>query len=207
MPVMGSVQKKFKKNCKLFGKNIGIFLKSKIRYNVFNIIKRAIMKHKGFSLLELLVTLVIIGVVVGVASIPLLQFLSKQKLQQSAIVVGQVIQEAQNYARSRSTQSRVVFSDTTATIEVKNPELTFSEVSQIQLDDNIAYDSTNSGLSNSTLYFSFKGAPLTDQTAEESDFTVQDGIIALCYYTGNPTNCNRTMTIQVTPLTGIVTAE
>jgi prepilin-type N-terminal cleavage/methylation domain-containing protein len=157
------------------------------------------MKQRGFTLTELLVTVVIIGVIAGIASVPLMQFFAKTKLKNDAIAVGQILQEAQNHARSKSVDVQVIFSSSSVTVERED---TSEELNSFQFSDGVKYDTSNSGLA--TIVFDFKGSPMGSTYGDDATtFTNANGKIVICY-TDNNGNCVTSKTLYVKPLTGAV---
>lgn len=159
-------------------------------------------KNIGFTLLELLVTIVVLGIVVLIASVPLLDFLARNKVKHNTIAVKQFLQEAQNYAKARSTEISVFFTDSQMTIETASG----AQLNSLSFEENIKYDASSSGLTSDRLIYNFKGSPIITSDAEPEDFQTDNGKITICYFGGDG-DCNFSNTLFVNPLTGVVTTD
>lgn len=157
------------------------------------------MKNTGFTLTELLVTILIISIISIIAMNPLLSFLSKSKTKQNAISVEQFLQEARVTAKTKSEDIEVVFEDSKA--EMVTPDGTV--LNTLDLEDKIKYDTGQSTITGNTITFNFQGSPVGPD-GKVNSFTESAGKIAICYYSGSNNNCLYTKIITILPVTGIV---
>jgi len=148
-------------------------------------------KNSGFTALDLLITLLIIGVIVLIAIMPLLSFISKNKLKHNSIAASQVIQEAQNYARTKSKYVRVVFTQSSVMV----PSST-SYYTKYDFENNIFYSLSGTTVPNGIIYFNFKGMPV--------GITSSTNKIRICY---GASSCQSYKTLVIAPVTGVVTVE
>ncbi|MEW5820083.1 MAG: prepilin-type N-terminal cleavage/methylation domain-containing protein [Cyanobacteriota bacterium] len=160
------------------------------------------MKKNGFTLLELLVTILIIGIVVGISTLPALTLVAKNKLNNAATSVKQMVQEAQSYATTKSTNINLIFSDSSISIQTEDG----TDLNTYNFEDNIKFDSTNSGFDNNTLIFNYKGSPV-DASGDSNSFSADDLKFTLCYHSSNNDTCKYSKTLYVAPITGTVKEE
>ncbi|MGD9580210.1 MAG: prepilin-type N-terminal cleavage/methylation domain-containing protein [Vampirovibrionia bacterium] len=156
------------------------------------------MNNRGFTLVELLVTIVIITIVVGISLITGGTFIAKNKLNNQVIAAKQIIQEAQNYAKTKSESIKVVFNTNSVSIQ----DLDSNEINRLDFEDNIYYDATSSTISSNQITFNFKGSPIGSND-EPTSFTASQNEITICYKRSTNSDCEFTKDISVMPITGI----
>ena len=159
------------------------------------------MRNNGFTLMELMVTVLIIGVVVSISLMTSNGFIGKNKLNNAITSTKQLIQEAQSYAKTKSINMQVVFSSNGVTVQSEDGD----SYNQYDFEDNVFYSPDNSTIDSEILTFNFKGSPLGSD-GEIGTFTNSVNSITLCY-SGDSSTCKYDKTILVAPLTGATSIE
>lgn len=163
-------------------------------------------KNKGFSLLELIITSVIIVVVSTIAISPLMDDVPEQKVRNDIILVEQAIKRAKSIAVRTSETVTVDFSSATAAyngqggrILIKNSDGTVVE--DYILDSNVFYNPEYSTIENNQIIFDYKGQPV-DSSGTTSGFSTDSNTVIISAYQGERNTANKTLMVR--PFTGTV---
>lgn len=146
-------------------------------------------KNKGFTLAEMLITVLIIGIIAMLSIAPLMTFVAKTRLSHNAHIAAQIIQEAQNHARTKSKYIYVLFSRS-------NVKIPYSNLISYDFESKVYYDSSGSTIPSSIVYFDYKGNTLNIGSTTNK--------IKICYGTSS---CSIYKTLTITPVTGLVTIQ
>lgn len=155
---------------------------------------------QGFTLIELLITVLIIAILLGIASYPLLNFLSANRLKQNVIGAQQILQEARNYAITKSKNVDVIFTTSKVTAQTAGGTV----LAEFDFENRVIFDTGNSALISDKITFNFKGSPLGDDGTVSSFSDESNGKIVMCFTSSSGNNCVRSKTMYILPVTGIV---
>lgn len=164
----------------------------------------------GFNLTELLVTMAIISALSFIAIPPLLPKIKEFSLKENVLTVTQVLNETRSLAIKKSARVYADFSqagtnheNTGGLIQIVQGDGTI--LSQVYLDQNILFNSSQSSIQNKSVNFDYKGRPV-DSTNNTDNFTSSNNTIAVSYY--NLSNqAIHTKTIKIAPMTGAIQSQ
>ena len=160
----------------------------------------------AFSLLELLITCVMIGVIATMAISPVLQDLPQHKVNNDIMTVEQALTIAKSLASKVSGTVIVDFSQATSNngdngglIQIKDNNGTM--LKSFSMNKNVLYNSGSSTIANNEVWFNFKGQPM-DSSGSISGFTSSSNTIVISYCSGG--NCIASDSLEINPLTGSI---
>ncbi|EKE04148.1 MAG: hypothetical protein ACD_20C00101G0001 [uncultured bacterium] len=159
---------------------------------------------QGFTMLEALITLVIIGVLSLIAVPSLMHQIKDWRVKEDSLIVEQAIKEARSNAITRSRTCLLDFSQAAThngtnggLVQVKQNDGTV--ISQFYLSDNVLYNNSASTISGDEIRFDFRGQPV-DSSGATSGFTTSTNQVTISYYSGSTAIASKSIT--VTPVTG-----
>lgn len=162
---------------------------------------------QGFTLLEVLITLVIIGVLSFIAVPSLMHQIKDWQVKEDVLKVEQAIKEARSNAITRSRTCFLDFSQASThngtnggLVQVKQSDNTL--ISQSYLSDNVLYNSSASTIPSDEIRFDFRGQPV-DNSGATTGFTTSTNQVTISYYSESTAIASRS--ISITPVTGYTT--
>ncbi|OGI00619.1 MAG: hypothetical protein A2Y25_04505 [Candidatus Melainabacteria bacterium GWF2_37_15] len=163
---------------------------------------------KGFSLLELMVTVVLIGIVSTLAISTVFRDLPAHQAKNGIITVEQALKTAKSIAAKISETVTVDFAlassnngDKGGIIQLKDS--TGAVITIFALNKNVQYNAGSSTIVNNKVIFDFRGQPV-DATGDVSGFDTTCNTIAISY---KDNGVLASETIRVNPLTGSVDVD
>ena len=92
------------------------------------------LRRRGFSLIELVISIAIIATIAGVASVRFARSTERARVEAAAKHVASMIEDARSRARTNSTSCRVLVDTGTATVQLKWITSQNSELDSVSLD-------------------------------------------------------------------------
>ncbi len=163
-------------------------------------------KNTGYSLMELMITVALIGIVSALAISPLLQDVPQHKVNNDIILVNQAIRTAKSTAIRTSETTTIDFSSADSAYGSKGGRILVRDnsgaiIKDFILNNGVLYNSTASTIASNKVIFNFKGQPV-DSTGSTAGFDSSNNTVAVSAYNGTSAVATRILTVN--PLTGSV---
>lgn len=161
-------------------------------------------KRKGFTILELIIASVILGVVATMAISPVFGDLPEHKVNNDIITVEQALKMTKSEATKTSSLIITDFAqaasnngDTGGLIQVKDSDGTV--LRSFSMNKNVLYNSGASTIANNQVRFDYKGQPV-DKFDGVRGFEESSNTISISFY--NKQGAAATKSLEVQPVTG-----
>ena len=161
-------------------------------------------KHKGFSLVELIIATIVVGVVASMAMAPVFGDLPEHKVKNDIITVEQALKIAKSEAAKTSDTVTADFALAASNngehgglIQIKASDGVV--LTSFSLNKSVLYNSGASTIANNQVRFDYRGQPI-DSLGDVSGFTTAANTIAISFHDKH--GIAATETLKVQPLTG-----
>ncbi|HSA06464.1 MAG TPA: hypothetical protein P5556_04735 [Candidatus Gastranaerophilales bacterium] len=163
-------------------------------------------KYKAYTVVELIITAVVITVIASIAISPVLKDLPEHKVKNDIITIERSLKIGKSEATKTSGTVIVDFSQATTNngengglIQIKDSEGTVLD--SFFLTKNALFNPESSTIANNEVRFDFKGQPV-DSAGSTDNFTTFSNTIVISYYKdGNPI---ASKSLKISPVTGSV---
>lgn len=161
-------------------------------------------KNTGFTLLELLITVLILGIISMLSISTVLSQVPGFKVKEDIKNVEQIIKKARSSAIKKSCTINADFSkaltnngENGGIIEIKEQDGTVLD--SVTLSHNILINTALTNIQNNNIAFDYRGQPL-DNTGSSDGFDNTNNKVTISYYDG--TTAKSTESLTVLPMTG-----
>ena len=160
---------------------------------------------KAFTLLEVMITLLIAGIIALLAVPNILSLMKDFQVKEGLLELEQTVKQARNIAISKSRTVSIDFSQAGANhdtngglMQIKQKDGTV--ISQIYFNKNVLYNAGLSNIQQNQIIFNFNGQPV-DSSGATSGFTTSNNKVTISYYSTSG-SVLASKYLKVTPGTG-----